>query len=1033
MFPSIIHPGSTVVPWGTVPDYFLRLPQAHCAWGITEGNPDVIIGVVDTEFDLFHPDLIGKFEGIYNFHTPASDAYHGTAVSSCIVAEHNNFGTAGVGRNLRVRGYQVGNGKTTSELIITAYEQGIKVINLSYQGTSSTPHFIDAVEEMTQNGTTLVVCAGNIAGSSDGHSHLAHIPGVIIVSGHDWDGNIRTTNQEYHFSTDLVAPSINVLTCTGNPFYTNGYNFSTGTSFASPLVAGTVGLMLSVNPCLSPKEIEELLKASCLPISDPTVFPGLYGAGRLNVLGAVQAAQSYNSNNVILTNDIWVDDRTIFGDVIVKTGVTLTIKGKIQMSCSSKIIVEPNAKLIVDGGHITKTKYGPKWHGIEVAGDISKSSNASYHGTVEIKNNAIIEFARNGVRNFVESNYNGGGIIRVSNSKFLNCVRAVELNNYPDHTYNTSSGSNCSFKNVTFIMDNEEALYSLSGNRVEPNFITSWNTYSGIEIKDCTFKIDLDNTEIADDERGVAILMVSSGANIKSNEIEGFVKGIFVEGEYGLPSRTTRIVNNTLNNNNTGIFTSISSFTLIKKNVINNNDSRYIRGLENRKSGIYLYESNNTTVDCDNIVNVPNDIRETFGLITYYRYLENSNTIVKGNSFETKIGVHAQGHNPQTHVVCNNFETTNRGLSVMPIYTYNQFHDQGTGCGITNYRAGNEFSGEGYDLYLDRNIGPGSRMQDWTYYAFSNDDNQKIINAYTTEDDMQWENCVFSSISTDPTSRCLGSSSPFLICSSEDFVLNPVEVGDLVILFNQQVSIGKRYEIETKLLFGMIVRGYNDIGNKTELIEFLENDIDTESKKLLIPLYIEQGLFNEAVTTISNLAMSQYQKNKYFEFYNVINDLKADNKWNNLLLSNSQKSILLNMENDTILNVAAYAQVLLNRANEVELNYPIITDVDFGQVISNNFDNVKVHNNVSEILSLHPNPVNDIFSVNLKIIEEDFLLGAELIITNIMGKEMYKLPLHSNIENLILSKSKIGLNSGLYLVSLKIGGRVHQSVKFSIL
>ena len=104
----------------------LDMLDARCAWTITKGNSNIIVGVVDTEFKTTHEDLVGTFAGISG---PQIDTrYHGTSVSSNVATgTNNNIGIAGIGYNTRVRGYHV-NSSTVWGGISRAYDiDGIKI------------------------------------------------------------------------------------------------------------------------------------------------------------------------------------------------------------------------------------------------------------------------------------------------------------------------------------------------------------------------------------------------------------------------------------------------------------------------------------------------------------------------------------------------------------------------------------------------------------------------------------------------------------------------------------------------------------------------------------------------------------------------------------------------------------------------------------------------------------------------------------------------------------------------------------------
>jgi subtilisin family serine protease len=88
-------------------DYAIDLIQANCAWTITKGNENIVLGIADTEFDENHEDLANQFLSVSGPTSPYSTE-HGTLVSGIAGAEPNNGkGIKGVGYNTKMKGYRV--------------------------------------------------------------------------------------------------------------------------------------------------------------------------------------------------------------------------------------------------------------------------------------------------------------------------------------------------------------------------------------------------------------------------------------------------------------------------------------------------------------------------------------------------------------------------------------------------------------------------------------------------------------------------------------------------------------------------------------------------------------------------------------------------------------------------------------------------------------------------------------------------------------------------------------------------------------
>ncbi len=315
------------------------------------------------------------------------------------------------------------------------------------------------VQEVINRGVTLVVSA---YGSS--HSQYANIPGVINVAMllNTLEYVVYHNTQSQELNVDIGAP---VRGTNGNGDIwrleeNNGCraSYGGGSSAAAPHVAGTVALMLAVNPCLKPAEIENILKKTAKPIpnadepGDP--WYNLINAGSLNAYQAVLMAK-IKSGTSVTSDETWDDYRLYNGDVIIKSGATLTISGTVKFDGqNSKIIVEPGGKLIVNEGVLSVGCEKDYWGGIEVLGTPNASQfSASQHGIVELYD-ALIEYAVTGVSLYNRHNYDsGGGILKAENSTFSNCQRAIGAAKYenflpstpPRPFYNLSYIKNCVF------------------------------------------------------------------------------------------------------------------------------------------------------------------------------------------------------------------------------------------------------------------------------------------------------------------------------------------------------------------------------------------------------------------------------------------------------------------------------------------------------------------------------------------------------------------------------------------------------------
>jgi hypothetical protein len=173
---------------------------------------------------------------------------------------------------------------------------GARVINLSWSsGCTNSPYVQEVIDEVWGNGTIIVAAAGNgetCGGPSNlvypaANDHVIAVSSVGPLDNHERTINDSTTTHQHNSSVDICAPGYDVALTVSPGYYLTG----NGTSFAAPYVTGTIGLMLSANPCLTFEEVEEILKATAVDIYglNPSYVDQL-GAGRMDSKEAVKLA-----------------------------------------------------------------------------------------------------------------------------------------------------------------------------------------------------------------------------------------------------------------------------------------------------------------------------------------------------------------------------------------------------------------------------------------------------------------------------------------------------------------------------------------------------------------------------------------------------------------------------------------------------------------------------------------------------------------------------------------------------------------------
>ena len=263
---------------------------APLAWDSTRGA-GVTIAILDTGIDASHPDLSAQVVPGWNFYannSNTSDPHgHGTWVSGTAGATANNaIGVAAVAGNARIMPIVVADASATayastiSQGISYAIDHGARVANVSYEGLLTSSSIISAAQYMKSKNGLVVIAAGNCG------CNATYSPSTSMISVSATDSNDQITSfSSYGSYVSVSAPGIGIYTTTVG----GGYSTAWGTSFASPVVAATVALMMSANPGLANTQIESLLysTATDLGSSGRDMY---YGYGRVNAAAAVQAA-----------------------------------------------------------------------------------------------------------------------------------------------------------------------------------------------------------------------------------------------------------------------------------------------------------------------------------------------------------------------------------------------------------------------------------------------------------------------------------------------------------------------------------------------------------------------------------------------------------------------------------------------------------------------------------------------------------------------------------------------------------------------
>ncbi len=310
--------------------WYLDKINVHEAWDDNMGSSGVTVAVLDTGADLDHPDLLGQVDLYHKVvagdNSLDDDKGHGTHVSGIIAAATNNsIGVAGIAPNTRLIVVDVFQsqynteesqwewGAATSDIItgITyARSNGADIINMSLGGYDYDAAFEAAINAAVGAGVVCIASAGN-DGDDPALREANHYPSdyeacISVISTDPNDAKSGFSN--YGPQKDISAPggssndvpsewilstyTETVRDAAGTVQEINqGYWYSSGTSMASPVVAGVVALMLTANPDLTVVEVKDILYDTAVDLGT-TGRDDYFGYGRVDAQAAVLAAEA---------------------------------------------------------------------------------------------------------------------------------------------------------------------------------------------------------------------------------------------------------------------------------------------------------------------------------------------------------------------------------------------------------------------------------------------------------------------------------------------------------------------------------------------------------------------------------------------------------------------------------------------------------------------------------------------------------------------------------------------------------------------
>ncbi|CAN5466772.1 hypothetical protein BH20ACI1_BH20ACI1_04530 [soil metagenome] len=294
--------------------------RAILAWAKNQGSSDVVVAVLDSGVDYTHPDLVanmwfrpdnipqykddelGTFNDLRGFNAadnqsdPMDDNGHGTHCAGIVGAEgDNDEGIAGINWRVQIMPLKFmgrggfGTTKDAIEAINYAIDRkqkgvNVRVINASWGSTQNSKALEDAIRAAGEAGILFVAAAGNNGTSNDSRPHYPSnydLPNVISVAALDRTDQLASFSNFGIKTVHIAAPGKDIL----STWLGDKYREASGTSMATPYVAGTAALILASEPKLSVEKLRERILSSVDKLD--SLNGKVESGGRLNAAKAV--------------------------------------------------------------------------------------------------------------------------------------------------------------------------------------------------------------------------------------------------------------------------------------------------------------------------------------------------------------------------------------------------------------------------------------------------------------------------------------------------------------------------------------------------------------------------------------------------------------------------------------------------------------------------------------------------------------------------------------------------------------------------
>jgi thermitase len=524
---------------------------ADWAWNTTGGDRSVLVAVVDTGIDYNHPDLAANYgplgyDWVNNDPNPMDDYGHGTHVAGIIAAAINNsIGIAGLAQ-VRIMAEKVldasgsGSSSDIARGIVHAVDRGAKIINLSLGSPVNSELMHEAVKYAYDHGVLVVAAVGNDAANVKGYP--AAYDEVVAVSATDrFDKPAAFTN--YGDWVDVAAPGVDILSTMptyhvslNDQGYAMNYDFLSGTSMASPHVAGVAALVWSRFPNMTRDQVRAQLQYSAEDLGEPG-FDVYYGFGRIDARRAVEQAPF--DHDVLVLNletpsNVSLGNVATINTTVLNMGTSSESGIMVQLLVNGSVVNSATINFLMSGASTTMSfawtaavegVYNATSYVVPVTGETSVGNNALSKQIKAMASHTIrVPSDYDTIQVAVDAANEGDTVLVASNVYYENVqVNKEGLTLLGEGRSNTVIDGGKSDDNVVLVTADHVKIDGFT-------FRNSGRDYFGGILLVSSSGSTISNTVILGNSIGI-LIYTSTDVTLRNNTIAGNVYNLGVDGD----------------------------------------------------------------------------------------------------------------------------------------------------------------------------------------------------------------------------------------------------------------------------------------------------------------------------------------------------------------------------------------------------------------------------------------------------------------------------------------------------------------------